>query len=183
MPKEDISSAHQTIASVVSAGLCHRCGVCAGVCPTDAIRFGDNAFPSTTEACILCGKCVKACSGLGLQLGEALAGKHGTDVESGPIGPQLLCASCQASDSATHRRGASGGLVTQALLYLLESGRIQGALVSGRGETALRPEARIAATRDEILACVGSRYGVFPWGTALKELAAADGFHSEAGGL
>jgi coenzyme F420 hydrogenase subunit beta len=74
-----------------------------------------------------------------------------------------------------HIAGASGGFVTQALVYLLQSGRIQGAVVAGRGETPLRPRALIASSREELLACAGSRYGAFPWGLALRELASAPG--------
>jgi coenzyme F420 hydrogenase subunit beta len=61
-----------------------------------------------------------------------------------------------------------GGIVTTLLLYAMDSGVIDGALVVGREGWA--PVACIAGTREEIVLSTGSKYGVVP---LLKELRAA----------
>lgn len=61
-----------------------------------------------------------------------------------------------------------GGIVTTLLLYALDSGIIDGALVVGRDGWA--PAACVAKTRDEIILAAGTKYGVVP---VLKTLRAA----------
>lgn len=40
---------------------CISCGVCAPVCPTDAISAGDGTYVIEAEKCIDCGGCVPHC--------------------------------------------------------------------------------------------------------------------------
>jgi coenzyme F420 hydrogenase subunit beta len=48
---------------VIARGLCTRCGVCAGVCPTRAISFDEDDFPQLSGNCTRCGFCVNCCPG------------------------------------------------------------------------------------------------------------------------
>ncbi|MDR1190732.1 MAG: Coenzyme F420 hydrogenase/dehydrogenase, beta subunit C-terminal domain, partial [Verrucomicrobiales bacterium] len=64
-----------------------------------------------------------------------------------------------ADDEKIRRAGASGGVMTAVLLHLLETGRIDGAVVARQGVPA--PEsarAVIAATNEEIMAAAQSVY-------------------------
>lgn len=65
-----------------------------------------------------------------------------------------------ASDPEVRSGAASGGTVTALLIYLLESGRIDGAIVCGlkSEDHKMRPYFQIAKTRAEILAGRGSKY-------------------------
>ncbi|MCZ7541262.1 MAG: Coenzyme F420 hydrogenase/dehydrogenase, beta subunit C-terminal domain [Anaerolineae bacterium] len=70
------------------------------------------------------------------------------------------CYFTYAADDAVRANAASGGSVSALLIYLLESGQIDGALVC---QTVLhdgkpRPEFAIARTREEIMAAQGSKY-------------------------
>jgi len=42
-------------------GLCDQCGVCAEVCPVDAIEESNGVYLIDKEACTACGECVPAC--------------------------------------------------------------------------------------------------------------------------
>ena len=70
------------------------------------------------------------------------------------------CYFTYAADDAVRTNAASGGSVSALLIYLLENGQIDGALVC---QTVLhdgkpRPEFAIARTREEIMAAQGSKY-------------------------
>lgn len=63
----------------------------------------------------------------------------------------------EATDSQIAGAGQDGGVGTALLLYALEHGYIDAALVSF-ADAELRPRPGVARTRDELLACAGSRY-------------------------
>jgi coenzyme F420 hydrogenase subunit beta len=74
----------------------------------------------------------------------------------------------RTKDTEIERACQNGGIATTLLLYALDSGIIDGALVVKRDAWA--PVACIAKTRDEIIRAAGTKYGVVP---VLKELRAA----------
>jgi len=69
-----------------------------------------------------------------------------------------------AGDEEVRRGAASGGAVSATLIWLLETGRIDGALVSRLRprQGRLEPEAFVARTREEILSAQTSIYLDFP---------------------
>ena len=48
---------------VIEPGLCARCGICAGVCPTKAIAFDQRSYPTLIGKCTDCSFCNGACPG------------------------------------------------------------------------------------------------------------------------
>jgi coenzyme F420 hydrogenase subunit beta len=84
------------------------------------------------------------------------------------IGSYRRIVAARTKDTGIERTCQNGGIVTTLVLYALESGLIDGALVVGRDAWA--PVACIAKTRDEIIRAAGTKYGVVP---VLKELRAA----------
>jgi len=76
-----------------------------------------------------------------------------------------------SADPAIRLAGASGGVITQVLLQLLKSGKIDGAVLAKQG-VPLPMEASpvVAETADEIAACAGSVYIPVPMLDALEKL-------------
>lgn len=147
----------ETIKAVVDSYLCTQCGTCVAVCPVNAIVMRETPagqlVPSITdEKCALCGLCRKFCSGaeIDLDLPENVDPFKG-EVYGAYVG--------HASDESIRAGGQSGGVASALLLFLLETGQIDTALVSTMpNDGSLRPVPILARTHEEILAAQGSKY-------------------------
>ncbi len=160
------------ILDIVKKGLCNRCGGCVGLCPAGTLALDGNCYPIQVDKCIECDLCTDICSGASADhqmIGNFLFGNGYRHKD--PLGiVQSVCIG-HAMEEKIRWQGASGGVVTQILIHLLESGRIQGALVAGPhpDDTALGL-GFIARSREDLLGSSQSRYTTTPMLTALKEL-------------
>ncbi|WP_230742898.1 Coenzyme F420 hydrogenase/dehydrogenase, beta subunit C-terminal domain [Methanooceanicella nereidis] len=158
-------------------GSCTGCGTCAAFCHKGAIRLNiDEArgvyYPNVSEnSCDECGICLKVCPGNDADLyslNEQVSGKKQMDVF---IGNYLNCYTGYSNDEKTRSDSTSGGLVTGLLIYALESGIIDGALVTRMSRTdQLIPEPFIARTKEDIIDASGSKYCPVPLNALLKEV-------------
>lgn len=153
--------------------LCTRCGTCVGTCPVQALTADGDGFPDIDrERCTSCGLCGRVCPGgrvsyaglANLTFGDATD----EDTFDGRVRSVRLA---HAQDSALRRGGASGGAVTAILQHLLESGQVQGCVVTRMAERApWRGEAFIAESVDDLRQAQQSRYPVTPVNAVLQEV-------------
>ncbi len=121
----------ENILSVREEGLCIACGVCVGNCPKQCItlqREGNEYLPVIDAAsCISCGICMDVCPRR--QLGD-YEGKPRVEIYLLGEYQQILCA--QAKSETILARATSGGVATQLVAQLLETGAYDSAyLLSG----------------------------------------------------
>jgi coenzyme F420 hydrogenase subunit beta len=164
-----------TVADVERAGLCSGCGVCAGLCPTGAIRMVEDVGAGVYEAhvdnsvCTRCGLCIRVCSGLGLDRSQARV-PPGPEGSRGLLGECIACYVGAATDEAVRHRGASGGMVTAVVAHLLREGLVDGAIVTApSGVTPLRPCAVVCRTVEEVERAATSRYCPVEMSHALQQ--------------
>jgi coenzyme F420 hydrogenase subunit beta len=153
------------ISTVVKDNLCTRCGACAGVCPSGALRWDDRYFPYPTGECTSCGLCLKVCGGIEVDFTKYAQRLYGRnyDLTQDAIGPVRYSFAAYSTDAGLRKRSSSGGLVSQMLISLLNSGEINGAVVCGMSsDDPLVPRAFMARTSDEIIAASQSKYSIFP---------------------
>lgn len=166
---------HELLRDVVEAGLCTRCGTCAGVCPTNVFEFVDldgECLPAAKapQACTECGLCVAGCPGAQVSFADLHASVGQTPATSRGLGPFRRIRVARAADQAVQADGASGGFVTALLCDLLARGEITGAVVlDAHPEQPWRPWPKIARTRDEILRASQSKYCVTPTNLWLRD--------------
>lgn len=129
--------------------------------------------------CTHCDLCYDVCPGPGLDFDSLSTALFGDVLENAALGKYLGSYIGHATDRKLRHDGASGGLVTALLVFALEEGLIDGALVTRmRPESTkggLEPESFIARTRDEIAAAARSKYCPVAANVALKPLLEADG--------
>ncbi len=161
-------------AEVVTSGLCTGCAGCVVACPHDVLGYNDaggvyKPFHLEDELgpddCVHgekgCTSCTRACPRFRAwepEADELLFGRARRPEEIAGISKDVILA--RASDKTVHEMGQDGGLVSAILIWCLDNGYIDSALVSyleGDGST-WKAVPGVARTRDEVLAAAGSRY-------------------------
>jgi len=168
---------NKTISQVVKEGLCTGCGTCVDLCPNDAIEMviDENKgiyVPELDEGeCNNCGICFKICPGHEVDFKALNLEIFGKEPENILIGNYLNCYTGHATDYNIQYNSSSGGLVTQLLIFALEEGIIDGALVTRmKKDNPVEPEPFIARTKEEIIESSKSKYCPVPANIALKEI-------------
>jgi coenzyme F420 hydrogenase subunit beta len=157
------------------------CGTCAGVCPNSAIEMYISSsngiyLPKIKEdKCTQCTLCTKVCPD-SIDFKELNLKFFGKQPEDTLIGNYLGCYIGHSTDQGIRYNSSSGGVVTQLLIFALESGIIDGALVTRMKQNSpLEPEPFIARTKNEIIAASKSKYCPVALNVALKELQVENG--------
>ncbi len=173
MPREVLQWKH-LYSEVVTSGLCTGCAGCVVACPHDVLGYDDNEGvykPHHLEEelgpdnCIHgekgCTSCTRACPRFRsweTEIDTHLFGRARTAEEADGISKDIILA--RAADPKVHELGQDGGLVSAILIWCLEKGYIDAALVSyleGDG-TSWKAIPGVARTPEEVLAAAGSRY-------------------------
>ncbi len=177
----------KSISHVVGAGLCLQCGVCESTCPHGVIRMAWHENQGwlpvvNVEHCTECGYCLQACPGIGVDfagLSDAFIDGSTHDVL---LGRFTSCHVGYAQDRDVRWQAASGGIVTALLLAALESGRIDGAIVTRMDpDFPCRAQTYLAQKRQGILGAAGSKYCTAPVGASLRQLLERDGTFAVVG--
>ncbi|OQA27531.1 MAG: coenzyme F420-reducing hydrogenase subunit beta [Verrucomicrobia bacterium ADurb.Bin345] len=148
-----------------SHALCTRCGSCIGVCPFDAIGQTPDRYPDLRpDKCTACELCGEVCPGAKLSYGdmaEQVFGKRFLD--EGFDGRVRATYVGYATDEGLRNGGAGGGVVTALLAHLLNSGAVDGCLVTRMNpEQPWLGESFIARSVEDLRASQGSRYQIIP---------------------
>lgn len=165
------------IKEVADEGLCTGCGTCASVCPNLAIKMvldskkGIYVSRIDENNCNDCGSCYEVCPGHSVDFKELNLSIFGKEPENILIGSYTNCYIGHATDYEIRYNSASGGLVTALLIFALEEGIIDGALVTKMSkQNPLEPEVVIARTKEEIISAAGSKYCPAPANIGLKKI-------------
>ena len=171
-----------TIEKIAKNGLCTNCGTCAGICPENAIRMDKDYYSGCyypqldAERCNNCGLCFRVCPGHSVDFKGLNLDIFGKEPEDVLIGNYQGCYLGHATDDDLRYNAASGGVVTALLLFALEKGMIDGALVTKMSEEdPLEPQPFIARTKEEIISACKSKYCPVPANIALREILKEEG--------
>ncbi|MGI8778337.1 MAG: Coenzyme F420 hydrogenase/dehydrogenase, beta subunit C-terminal domain [Acidimicrobiales bacterium] len=173
MSREVLQWAH-LYSEVVTSGLCTGCAGCVVACPHDVLGYDDGEgvykpFHLEEEAgpgnCGHgergCTSCTRACPRFRSwesDIDTHLFGRNRRTDEVDGMSKDIILA--RAADPDILDKGQDGGLVSAILLWALDHGYIDAALVSyleGDG-TSWKAVPGVARTRAEVLAAAGSRY-------------------------
>lgn len=169
------------IIDVVKNDLCTGCATCISLCPEEAIELTKDESRGIyvprvlEERCNNCGICYKVCPGHEVdfkQLNLEIFGKEsGNKLEDIMINNYINCYVGHSTDYNIRYNSSSGGVITQLLIFMLEEGIIDGALVTRmKKDSPLEPEPFIARTREEIIEASKSKYCPVPANIALKKI-------------
>jgi coenzyme F420 hydrogenase subunit beta len=150
-------------AEVIYNGLCCYCGTCGAFCK-EYITYEDE-LPKTKKKCYeICGACYDFCPRTffaPFEVDRAVFGEVRTDGLLGYYQGEIL--SARATDTEVTDKAQDGGVISALLLFLLEQGEIDAAVVTRTSEEkAWQPEPCVARTKAELLAAAGSKYTQCP---------------------
>lgn len=176
----------KSIEETVDAGLCTGCGTCVGLCPNSAIYMSkakDMYIPKINrKKCNQCGICFEVCPGHSVNFKKLNLMIFGREHQDILMGNYINCYVGHATDPNIRYNSASGGLVTALLIFAIEEGIIDGALVTKMNEARpLEPTVFIARTKDEIISASKSKYCPVPANTALKDIVKENGRFATVG--
>jgi len=165
------------IDNVVSNELCTGCATCISLCPNEAIELivdkkNGIYIPRIQEnVCINCGICIEVCPGYSVdfkKLNKYIFGKPTNNIY---LGNYIDIYTGHSLNYDVRYNSASGGLITQILIFALDRGIISGALVTRmKKDSPLEPEPFIARTSDEIIEASKSKYCPVPANIMLREI-------------
>lgn len=165
------------INTIAKNGLCVGCGTCISMCPKNSISMAADEnkgiyIPEVDlSRCNDCGICYNVCPGHGTDFDKLNIKLFGKTPKNILIGNYLHCYIGYSADDNIRYNSASGGLVTQVLLYALESGMIDGALVTRMSKKKpFEAEPFIAKTREELLDASKSKYCPVSANIALSDI-------------
>ena len=148
-------------AEVIYNGLCCYCGTCGAFCK-EYITY-ENELPVTKKKCYeICGACYDFCPRTffaPFEVDRAVFGDVRTDNLLGYYQGEILTA--RATDKVVIEKAQDGGVVSALLVFLLEHGEIDAAVVSKTSEE-WAPEPFVATKKGDILAAAGSKYTQCP---------------------
>jgi len=142
------------IDEVINKGICVACGACVGLCPYFDYFDGkvivlDNCKSDTWRCLQLCPQADYADTSLDRSIDS--------EVDTSPIGQFKRILIARSSDNKTRENAQYGGVVSALLIYALEKGLINSAILTDRGND-ISPSGLIARNKFDILNCAGSRY-------------------------
>lgn len=170
---------------IVATEICCGCSACIVACPHKVLELNDFDPVQTDERspfdnCIHgeegCSLCAMACLRLGPKLDiieENLLG-YGRRPMAKPEGVYRSKTLARATDARIMARGQDGGAVTALVMWGLENGELDGAVVSAPSpHVPWLDEPRLVTSSDELIGAAGSRYTYCATPLGLREAAAA----------
>jgi coenzyme F420 hydrogenase subunit beta len=168
---------------IIDVGLCTQCGTCVGL--SNNLVFKEKAgipLPTKIDNSPIHNLAYQGCPARYCnypELNKFVFGKEPQSYLSGNVEETYVG---HASDEAIRRNGASGGVITQVLIHLLETKQINGAICLHLGEDLpYKAKPIIARTKDEIIKCAQSIYSVTPVNSILGELEKINGNYAYVG--
>ncbi|HEX2049338.1 MAG TPA: Coenzyme F420 hydrogenase/dehydrogenase, beta subunit C-terminal domain [Actinomycetota bacterium] len=169
---------------IVATEICCGCSACIVACPHKVLRLEDFD-PVQTDArspfdnCVHgeegCSLCAMACLRLHPSLDVIETTVHGRRrSDDAPEGTYRWRTLARATDERVLARGQDGGAVTALLAWAMDSGELDGAVLSAPSDDVpWLDEPTLVRTSDELLATAGSRYTYCATPLGLKKAAEA----------
>ena len=142
--------------------LCTSCGMCDGVCPTEAIDMEMNEFSQFVpkfiqENCVYCRKCIICCPGIDIT---------GSAEDIGEFKELFLG---HANEKKYRSQGASGGVMSALSAWMLEKGIIEKSISLNSKKSPVVPEIVINTSAKDVAESSGSKYVATPICSDIKQ--------------
>lgn len=164
--------------------LCTRCGTCIGVCPQSALSCDNDLFPRVDPSkCNLCGKCRQSCPGAEVSFRKlSPETQRNLSFSTGFDGVVLNTYVGYSNALPMRQNGSSGGVGTALMWSLLDSGEVDGCIVTRMDPS--KPwigQPFVAKSFEELIKSQGSRYTIIPLNTIFQSIVRLPGKYAYVG--
>ncbi|MFC1786437.1 Coenzyme F420 hydrogenase/dehydrogenase, beta subunit C-terminal domain [Halobacteriota archaeon] len=155
--------------------LCTFCGTCVGVCPQNSLIAKHGKIYSVGK-CKSCGLCYNACPGREVAFSKLNSHIFKSSQRDRYVGVYKSLYVGHSRDVKIRNNASSGGVVTSLLIFLLDKGLIDGAIVvCMKYKEPWNYEVKIARTKKDILKASQSKYSLVPLNAILSKIRKEDG--------
>jgi len=164
---------------IIDTGLCTHCGTCVGLSNKQLIMKQTENGPlpiSLSDEINLDQLAYDACPGKGFNYPNLVDNIFGSQVDDWRIGFYKDIFVGYSLNDSIRRNGASGGIITSLLIYLLKNKLIDGTVTVRQGSP--KPwlgKPIIATTEDEIIKCSQSVYSPVSVNTIIEDMISFNG--------
>ncbi len=150
------------ITDIIKAGLCSGCGACVLLDSTREAKMvstSDGPIPQFTDNSDLPQSAELVCPSIGISYPQLYESHYKRLPDNWLLGNVEQVRTGFSSNSTTRSNGASGGILTETLIYLLEENYVDAVIVAKQGvPTPLEARAVVVDTKTEILEAAQSVY-------------------------
>jgi len=147
---------------IVKAGICAGCGACVALDSSSESRMldtKDGSRPEFSELSQFPSYMERVCPGRGINYPELYRWHFGGLPENWLVGQFCKVRTGFSANESTRGIGASGGVLSETLIYLLETGEVDAVILAKQGvPSPEKARAVVATTREEVLAGAQSVY-------------------------
>jgi len=164
---------------IIDTGLCTHCGTCVGLSNKQLIIKETEYGPipiSVSNEINLDQLAYDACPGKGFNYPKLVDNIFGSQVDDWRIGFYKDIFVGYSLNDSIRRNGASGGIITSLLLYLLKNKFVDGVVTVKQGiPKPWLAKPIIATTKEEIIECAQSVYAPVPVNTIIEDIMSFNG--------
>lgn len=143
---------------VIDRGLCTVCGACVGVCPYHLDYRGKVA--TLFECDLDRGQCYAVCPHTDVDRVELARVLFDAEPVDSPLGRCRTMRAARAGDLFSGHRFQNGGTVSALMVFALEEGMIEAAVLTG--QVGNLPEPKLVTDRRGVIDCATTRYMATP---------------------
>ena len=151
---QSISKQSQLIDNVINNDICVTCGACVGLCPYFDYYDGKVVVMDMCNSDT--GRCLRFCPRADYNNAPLEQSKIYKENQS-EIGCYKRILKARSCNNDTANKAQYGGVVSSLIIYALNKGIIDSALLIDKGNN-ISPKTRIVTNPSEVLNCAGSRY-------------------------